>query len=203
MLLKEFTCRNKFSYNFCMAFYIQKYKTIYMYIYLCIVFKANCFAIDIWKLLRNNPLGHRIAAFLFDEIALKLCFTHTETIQNYSSLTLALYREFLASSQHSRNSLRSVFCCCQSSSSCAFKFWESLKATKSISMKGIEQMKSLQILSLCFLRDRHYYRFFFSVFPYNTYYFSFINLFGCSIPLLADVLNPVYKVTYFKGWDIK
>lgn len=124
------------------------------------------------------------------------CASH---IQKQFRITPLLLLHFTGNFWHLANIAGSVFCCCQSSSSCAFKFWESLKATKSISMKGIEQMKSLQILFLCFLRDRHYYSFFSSVFPYNTYCFSFINLFGCSILLLADVLTPVYKVTYFKG----
>lgn len=70
-------------------------------------------------------------------------------------------------------------------------------------MEGIEQMYSVQILFLYFFKRQTLLQFFSSIFPYNTYHLSFIPLFGCSIPLLADVVTPVYKVTYFKGWDVK
>lgn len=147
-------------------------------------------------------MGQRIAASLFHEIPSKSCFTDIEAVQNYSFLlTLAFFREVLACSQHSRNTLRSVLHCCQSSSSCAFSSGKVWKLPNPFQWKELSRSSQCRYL---FFLETYPLLVFSSFFPHNTSYFSLIHLLEYNILLLTDVVTPVYKVIHFtKGWDFK
>lgn len=129
-----------------------------MYIY--IVFKAKCFAIDIWKLLRNNPLGHRIAGFFLT----KLHPSRASHIQKQFRITPLLLLHFSETFWRLANRAGTLqdlfFAVAKVAAAVPLALGKSESYQVHINERNWTDIVCADSIFVFFLRDRHYYIFF-------------------------------------------